>query len=270
MEKKILLTGDYWHRDFQNVLKGFDAVTLVSIDKIATLADESFDLAIVAQSRPGQFPEEKIEFLQSRLGNTPLVAILGSWCEGELRTGTPWPGVIRVYWHQWEGRFRKFVEQLDSQGITDWHAERTFTPADRILRPSKARSRTKIEVVGVSSWTQTQFEMLRDAIQSFGWDSKWIERCTWDAHATQFCNPICVTADSFSAELENRVRWLHSEFPHARFVMVLGFPRTQDVENCSRLGISQVVSKPFELDDLRVAIENAFASKSSIRVASED
>jgi hypothetical protein len=55
METRILVTGDYWHRDFENVLKGFDAVTLASLDKVSTLLDQKFDLAVVAQSRPDEF-----------------------------------------------------------------------------------------------------------------------------------------------------------------------------------------------------------------------
>ena len=95
MDRKILVTGDYWNPEFRSFLTGFDAVTLVPIKKVSA-TEQSFDLVVIAQAEPGQFSLETIEQLQMQFGNTPLVAVLGSWCEGEQRTGQPWPGVLRI------------------------------------------------------------------------------------------------------------------------------------------------------------------------------
>jgi CheY-like chemotaxis protein len=258
MVRNILVTGDYWNPDFKSFLTGFDAVTLVPIQKIAT-TEQSFDLVVIAQSEPGQFQLEVIEQLQMQFANTPLVAVMGSWCEGEQRTGQPWPGVPRIYWHQWKGRFESFIQQLKAEGITGWHAPRTSSVADRIFstpKPHLDLSR-QIKSVGISAPSDEQFEMLRDVMQHFGWECHWVERCPAKPQSDQRFDVICVEADSLSKQLEARIGQLESEFPHAGLVVVLGFPRTEDVQRLLMLGVSQVVSKPFELSDLRIALNDS-------------
>ena len=267
MEPKILVTGDYWHRDFSQFLSGFDTVTLVPIDKILNLSHESADLVVVAQSRRDQYSNDAIEKIQAQFGATPIVAVLGSWCEGELRSGKPWPGVHRVYWHQWMGRFETFVEQLKQNGITNWHEPRTSTVADQIQLPRAKVEESRIQCVGVSAWTQPNFEFLQDAINQMGWTTRWVERSTWDASTNQIFDPICVDADSYTPDVDKRLDWLKSEFPTATFVMVLNFPRPQDVEELSNRGILQVVSKPFELNDLKRAIIRAFQTKLDVNTS---
>ncbi len=261
VSQQVLVTGDYWHQDFQHILSGFDAVTLVQIDKIDRLADQTFDLVIIAQSRRDQFELEVIENIQSRFGQSPIVAVLGSWCEGEMRSGHPWPGVIRIYWHQWAGRYEAFTQQMESHGISSWHVPRTSSRADRILASHSLDSNSEIKWIGISAWTRTQFEMVHDAVESFDWESRWVERCVWDATSAQLLNPICIEADSLTPELEQRIAWLRSEYPSAGFVMILNFPRINDVEDLAKMGIAHVVSKPFELNDLQAAIISAFQGK---------
>jgi hypothetical protein len=259
--QQVLVTGDYWHQDFQHILSGFDAVTLVQIDKIDRLTDQTFDLVVIAQSRRDQYELEVIENLQSRFEQSPVVAVLGSWCEGETRSGQPWPGVLRIYWHQWSGRFQGFQQQMEVHGISSWHAPRTSSNADRILATHTLDSTAEVKCVGISAWTRPQFEMVQDAVESFGWECRWVERCVWDAQSVQLLNPICIEADSLTPDLEKRITWLKSEFPLAGFVIILNFPRINDVTELAKLGIANVVSKPFELNDLQAGIVNAFQAK---------
>ena len=220
------------------------------------------DLVIIAQSRRDQFELEVIENIQSRFGQSPIVAVLGSWCEGEMRSGHPWPGVIRIYWHQWAGRYEAFTQQMESHGISSWHVPRTSSrggsnPCFTLARPRIQKSNGLESVPGLElnlKWFTTPFE-------SFDWESRWVERCVWDATSAQLLNPICIEADSLTPELEQRIAWLRSEYPSAGFVMILNFPRINDVEDLAKMGIAHVVSKPFELNDLQAAIISAFQGK---------
>ncbi len=268
MERNILVTGDYWHRDFKSFLAGVDQVTLIPVNRISnTSADQQFALIVLAQSQPEQISQTSVEQLQARFPHTPIVAVLGSWCEGELRTGKPWPGVLRIYWHQWQGRFDTFMGQMDTAGISDWHAPRTSSMADRFLRRDQPHSvlHSHIRCIGVSTWTLSQYEMLRDAIKHFGWTSSWIELAKENAAINSVdANPvfqgIFVEAESVSPELEQRIEWLQSQFPSAKLVVVANFPRENLVRRMSAFGVSAVVSKPFELQDLRSALERACAN----------
>jgi hypothetical protein len=256
---KILVTGDFWHTDFQTIVSKFDVpVTLVPFDKVETVVDQNYDLVVLAQSRRDQFLESEVEELLANFPAVPVVGLLGSWCEGESRSGRPYPGVIRVYWHQWEGRYSQFVEQLGKSGITSWHAPRTATSSDHIVAQTIQKDFSLGSgYIGVSAWTRSEFEMLDDAITSFGWRSRWVERSIWDAASSATVSVMCVIADSWTAELEKRIQWLNSEIPDVPFVLLLNYPRQSDAESIASAGISSVVSKPFELQDLKVAIAKA-------------
>ncbi len=66
------------------------------------------ELIVGLQDRPGQWREDDVQALSRRWPLAVLVTLLGSWCEGEPRTGRPLPGVARVLWHQWEAAFGLF------------------------------------------------------------------------------------------------------------------------------------------------------------------
>ena len=99
--------------------------------------------------------------------------------------------------------------------------------------------------------------MLDDAIGSLGLRCRWVERSIWDAASSSTVSVMCVVADSWTAELEKRIRWLNSEIPDVPFVLLLNYPRQSDSESIEAAGISAVVSKPFELQDLKAAIAQA-------------
>ena len=76
------------------------------------------DVMVVAQSRPGQFAAQDLEQLLGLAPLARLVALLGSWCEGETRTGHPWPGVMRLFCvalaSTWSGARPRLVSQKTS------------------------------------------------------------------------------------------------------------------------------------------------------------
>lgn len=266
-DHRILLTGDFWHSDFQSIIANLHVpVTLVPFDKINSLSDSSYDLVVIAQSHRDQFPVTDIERIQNEFSGTPIIALLGSWCEGEVRSGTPWPGVTRVYWHQWQGRYETFVNQLgDSNRIPGWHAPLTSSVGDRILAenaaPSPEESEGIVGSIGISAWTHLQHEMLADAFNHFGWSSHWIERETMDGDLSRRMAAICVEADSWSPELNQRIQWLKKEVTAAPMILILNYPRKNELDEILQAGILEVVSKPFELNDLKTAVRRAVASR---------
>lgn len=254
---KILLTGDYWHQDFQSVISGVvNPLTLVPLEKIETLHDNEFSLVVIAQSRRDQICQDDVESIQRQFPNTPVVGLLGSWCEGDVRSGNPWPGVTRVYWHQWKGRYQRFLSQLESEGVTNWHSVPTATVADQIssqLEQTAPPIPKGTRCVGISAWTQDQYDMLADAVKQFGLTSRWVERTIWSGNATDMVSVVCIDANSWDFNLQQRIKWLRTEFPQTRMVVLLNFPRESDVAAANDFGISDIISKPFEIMDLKEA-----------------
>jgi len=263
---KILLTGDYWHADFQEIISNpLCSTTLVHTDQLDNyqISKTEFDLVVIASSRRDQYAADFIEAIVDRAAPCPTIAVLGSWCEGESRSGKPWPGVSRIYWHQWQGRFKRFLSNLSEQKIAEWQMPRTASDADRIdqAHSSCIKLYGNGRSIGISSHTATDFQMLADASKHFGFTPSWIEQQQWDANLGDNIAAVCLNADSWNDSVASRVDWLKNELEiTAPIVLTLNFPRQSDLADARSAGVSEVVSKPFQLDDLGQSIERAIES----------
>jgi hypothetical protein len=99
------------------------------------------DVIVLAQAIPGEFSPEGVETLRRAAPLARLVGLLGTWCEGEMRTGDPWPGVIRLYWYQWHPRAAIHLRALAAGKSTSWALPPTATHEDRLLEDSPTIAR---------------------------------------------------------------------------------------------------------------------------------
>ena len=118
-ELTVLLLGSTARREFREaraLLESQGRVTVAGEAESAAglLADGQLapDLIVVAQAFPGQFSAEAVDRLRALAPLARVVGLMGSWCEGEMRTGKPWPAAIRVYWHQWPARCVQELKHL--------------------------------------------------------------------------------------------------------------------------------------------------------------
>lgn len=256
---KILLTGDYWHADFQDLIRdNQNATTLLPIENLLESAnrDSDYSLIVIAQSRRNQFPNRLIEDLYLTRPQVPVVALSGSWCEGESRSGTPIPGLIRVYWHQWQGRLDSFCRQLASHQTATWQLPRTYSIADQILydrRLSGAQFEGEL-VIGISALTPNSHEMLKDVCDSARLESVWVDALADDEELEVEPAVILADGNSMTNHLVERIRRIRTRFPAAATIVTLNFPRRYDFDVAQREGILRVVSKPFILSDLHSQI----------------
>lgn len=271
---RILLTGDYWHRDFRPLLHQLSCY--VTMAPIETLISESrtptsspfsseVDLVVVAISVRDQIDSATLETISQMHAPTPVVCLLGSWCEGETRSGHPAAGIPRVYWHQWQGRFERFVEAINSDTLSPWSLPRTANESDQIQAASNLIAKSTAETssskiqpqdsIAVSALTAHSYEMLADAIKSLGGTSQWIEMLAWEAKSVSPPSLICIDADSWSPECELRIRDLRAEFGRTPIAILLNFPREDELDSLKNWGIDSVVSKPFQLGDLKTIID---------------
>ena len=57
------------------------------------------DFLVLLRSWSGEFSDSWVLELQKKFPLAPILAVLGSWCEGEARTGTPLAGVHSMLWY---------------------------------------------------------------------------------------------------------------------------------------------------------------------------
>ena len=219
------------------------------------LSTPDFDLIIVAQSRPGQFAQAEIESWQQRYPLTPVIVVLGSWCEGEMRSGKPLIGVPRLYWHQFSAQYEDFTEQIIAGKPTRWHLPSTSTRSDVLLTLPAANTAPPHPIPSIAIYTrlQTDYEMLSDICRPLA------AEINWCSPVPPTCEPVSVANDPLPISLSlinldhgfgeafETASKLQAIHPRAPFILLTGFPRQDDLQRFQEdFPRCAVVSKPFE------------------------
>jgi hypothetical protein len=255
----VLLTGDVRHRDFHAAVDWLASHTqLVRQTDLEETARQLQNirpaprLIVVAQSRPGQFSARQIESLHRAAPLARLICLLGSWCEGETRSGRPWPGVERIYWHELPAKMAAIVEG-ECGGGTSPRLPRTATVTERLLAIRSKPELLPRRLAGIHSPTRADYLALADTCRCWGFSAVWvrpqlplpvgdIELLLWDG------------ASGEAAEAE-QLRGLASSLAPVAVAALLTFPRVEDVERMRRAGAGTVLTKPFMNEELRLEIE---------------
>ena len=99
---QVLTIGDATRSEFSEVLKSLERLTnLRLVDAVPEAPDADTDLVVFLQAYTKQFSASDVSRLRRRLPLTPMVVVLGEWCAGELRTGSPLIGPFRVFADEW-------------------------------------------------------------------------------------------------------------------------------------------------------------------------
>ena len=249
---RVLITGDLEHREFSDAVRWLENHTHLikqkcidtALDQLSRM-DTAPDVIVVAQSRPGQFSSSKIEHLHAASPLSRIVALLGSWCEGEMRTGRPWPGVTRVYWHQWPQRGAR---ELSAGTMRSWSMPRTTSDAECVLRLSNQRESVQSGLILIDAQTTSNFDYLADICRSVGWTCRRLEpsdyRSAKNAHCVIWNRGV--NEQRLSSQLRDLVRKSHP----APVLALLDFPRREDQQMAISAGAKSVISKPFLVSDI--------------------
>jgi len=234
---QVWLVGDVEHPDFA------DAVAL--LHDTAGVGPQPPELIVVAQSRSGAFPSQGIERLRRSAPLAGVVALLGSWCEGETRSGRPVAGVARVYWHEFPSWWRRQLTlraagdcpewaRLDNVGLWTANGGLAFVSA-----------RVAIET---NCWETAA--AIEDVLQSVGAEAIWVRPGReaelndaavgiWDGGQLNDCEVERLAA--FCAKLEPQ---------HAPVLALLDFPRRDRCKAARSAGAAAVMGKPWLNVDL--------------------
>jgi CheY-like chemotaxis protein len=206
-----------------------------------------FEFIVMAQRRPGECDHRTFDELRTAAPLTPIVSLLASFCEGEARTGRPWPGAVRVYAHQFGARFGAELARLQQSGTTTWVPPYTATDEDRMvaLRQSVPKLTARVAVI---SRDRQMAIALCDALQTAGASpSSYAEDLARVGDNADIVVWDCAADFTADRAAFNR---LVQRFPDAPKVVLLGFARTQDIADARAHGACSVISKPFLVEDL--------------------
>ncbi len=206
------------------------------------------DLIIVAQSFPGEFTTQAVDRLRRRAPLARIIGLLGSWCEGEVRSGEPWPATIRVYWHQWLDRCAAELECLQADRPAAWSLPATATEEERLLLDSLQPLPTGSGLVAVRSTSFDMADWLCEACRRQGHATVWLDQ--WRIPRIEGAAAgLLDLADARPDDLDELAHFVARLQP-APILALMHFPRTQDVRLATQCGAAGVLSKPIQLEDL--------------------
>jgi CheY-like chemotaxis protein len=218
------------------------------------------DVIVVAQAYPGQFPPAELDGLRRRAPLARVVLLLGSWCEGEMRSGRPSPGVIRIYWHQAPARSERQLRRILAGRDSIWDLPATATEEERLLAASTSEwPRTTplspcgrgVGGEGVVVIVTRRAEMqgvLAAVCRECGYATVWL-REPEAARVEGAAAAIFDASDAGPPELDE-IRHLSAALAPAPIVVLMDFPRIDDLDRLLSAGVSAILAKPLHVDDL--------------------
>ena len=206
------------------------------------------DIVVIAQSWPAQVSAAEIARLRRRLPLARFCALLDSWCEGELRSGEPWPAAIRLYVHHWAPRASRELLRLVRSQPSAWGLPVTASDEQRLLAGLAPPGGATGQVAVVASNPESA-AALGDACRSAGYQVAEIRHAAgvmlpgvcavvWDTTCESATDATIVAA--IAAQL-----WARRPV-----VALLGFPRADEIAAAKAAGVAAVISKPFLVEDL--------------------
>lgn len=282
---RVLFVGDFRHSEFLDARdwlesntdwQGFEEVG-AAVAHLLSSSLPIYDLILIGQARPGQINSHEIERLHATAPLTPILAVLGSWCEGEMRTGVPCKGIPRLYWHQ-------LLPALTGETATErsstqaripmdrpfqageiWKLPRTASEPERFLRaaehadgsrgipatPRKTsdsispRPGTGVWLIRAETWLT--FESLAACMRRGGLECVW-----WPARALR-PRPYRLAGIVWDTEQLDELEWRRLEeesslLRQSPSVVLVNFPRHDEACKLSSLGIASLISKPFRIE----------------------
>jgi hypothetical protein len=214
-----------------------DALTLLSEN------EWSPEFILIAQPLPGDVSQCEIEQLRQAAPLAHIVIVAGSWCEGELRTGQPPEGVLRMYWHE-------FANWWPSRMQSDWSACLDGPFAARDAKPiNQAKSSF---LVAIHSPTFALFDAISSTLAVSGHSATWIRDVSmlpaeldtgmWDGG--QLDVQELADLKAFATEVQSR---------SGKLVVLLDFPRKQHFELLQELSCHAILGKPYIVEELIAA-----------------
>ncbi len=273
----VLLIGDANDAEFRSAAAAMARAVRVRAVPDAAAAMHSLagglrpEVIVIAQQRPGDIAPEMLEELRRLAPLAAVIALQSSWCEGEGRSGRPLPGVVRMSWRHFESEILPGLTQMREGRLPAWAGPATLTPEERQLRQSAEPLPQSRGTVGILAYSHETRRLLADICRSGGWTvaelrGTGLRLVTYsavdgasgianahgqDGHATPCtCDLVVWDADELPEDAGFVIRRLQDVARGAGVVVLLGFPRAQDIERASAAGAVAVVSKPFAAGEL--------------------
>jgi hypothetical protein len=276
----VLLAGPWHHAEFAAIRSEIDPLeqwpaTSSLATAIAQLTSEPSppDLILLAQLCPGNDDQEDIERLRRLTPLTRIIVVAGTWCEGELRTGGPLTGVIRLYWYELPAWWRANCRAYAANECPSWSEPLTELRPGQFIRLDAAVDSAftpPAGVLAIDSIDYSVFEALKAGLATYGWTCIWQPRRRPQLNRDWPEQPTAALWDGGQlddAELKSLAALCARLSPHnAPVIVLLDFPRIEHFSMAKAAGAGALMAKPYQLALLHnklLRLTNAAAASSS-------
>lgn len=264
---RVCLVGDHEHPDFSDA-----AVLLRSDAEIVSDRDIGVcpELIVAAHSRLGLVDIRRVEQIRSAAPLAGVVALLGTWCEGDGRTGPPLPGMRKLYWHQFAPWWRRQLALRAAGCCPEWaRGDTSFTvPAGskNVKHTTRQLISNGVVVLATPHWESA--DAIADVLQPAGFATVWqprgriasavrgIAAGIWDGG--QLDNREATDLQEFCCRLRREA---------APVIALLDYPRRDLCEVAQETGAAAVLGKPWVNVDLVTLIQEATSKIASVSAA---
>lgn len=260
MRVEIIVAGDWQHPEFSAVAKSLPTRSRLIRWEAGNEYEGTPDLLVMAQARRNQVAPQVSQQVLAKWPTTPAVQVLSSWCEGEIRSGRPNPGWVRVLWHRWPTEFDRFIEDRGSGRTSAWdRSDARGNPAT--MAPSPWTGGRCLEIGVDSRWT-TESMTIEAMMTTLGHVPRHIS--AWLPESGSRPLDAClIVADSYDAWLEASLIRSLQVCRRGLKLVVMGFPRPHEVERMRTIarGPVQVLAKPFEVGQVQRLLQSRKATR---------
>jgi hypothetical protein len=255
----VQFIGDIENADFR------DAIALLRSDAQPPAGRETTpELLVVANGRPDVVSHDQLNALHRGAPLAGIVMLLGSWCEGETRTGRPWPAAHRCYWYEFPAWWRRQIAMRNAGRCPDWARPINFLP--RVAVPGHPRATPSLLVLHATG--RESADALADALEQAGYSTVW--------QPPNRPRPLvrgAVAGIWEGAQLSEREATDLGQFCQqmardgAPVIALLDFPRRDRVDHALQLGAAAVLGKPWLKSALTMTLENIMSETHVARAA---
>jgi hypothetical protein len=248
---RIQIVGHFDHADF------FDVAQTLRIE--AEFVNSTPELIIIAQRRPGEIGECEIDAVRRKSPLAGVVGVLGSWCEGETRTGRPWPGVERLYCYEFPAWWRRQMARWSAGRCPDWaRASINDRLCTEYLVQSERPHVSGLVVLNVAS--RETADVLGDVLRNESFSTLWQKPVQQTSVVGGVAAGIWVGGQLSEREADTLGLFCRQMAREgAPVIAMLDFPRRDCVERAVTLGAKTVMGIPW-LNTYLVATLKSFVS----------
>ena len=280
----LLAIGPWADGEFQVVRQAIDRAEQWPIqpsldEAVRILGSQAVapELLLLAQPRPGYYRQSDLERLMSAAPLCRVILVAGTWCEGELRTGSAPQGVLRLYWYEMAAWWRRSMTlwstgqspvwsyPLGVHPLEEQHGEGPHlhgsgpqqVPGQGLsgMGPDSGHPSPK-GLVEIDSPRYETFDALSAALAPYGWSTLWQPRRhpevassgpvagIWDGG--QFDPPEIDQLSLFCRRQHDKT----GAGQPVPVIVLLDFPRKEHIAMAVVAGAAAVLAKPYRVADL--------------------